>query len=72
MPDPRDNQDHLDLLIDSALSTYAEPRAGLEARVLKHLAAQPARRRWLPFAIALPIAAACAILLVIHFSRPAT
>lgn len=72
MPDPRDNQDHLDLLIDSALSTYAEPRAGLETRVLKHLAAQPARRRWLPFAIAIPIAAACAILLALLFSHPAT
>jgi hypothetical protein len=74
MPDPQnhqDNENHLDLLIDEALSTYAEPRAGLEARVLSHLAAQPSRRRWLPFAIAIPIVAACAILLVLLFSRPA-
>jgi hypothetical protein len=65
MPDERDN---LDLLIDSALSTYAEPRAGLETRVLKHLVSRPARQRWLPFAIALPLAA-CLVLLMLLFPR---
>ena len=68
MPDKRDPQSNLDLLIDSAISTYAEPRAGLEARVLEHLNARPARPRWLPFVIALPIAA-CAILLLLLIPR---
>jgi hypothetical protein len=65
MPDDHDN---LDLLIDSALCTYAEPRAGLESRVLKHLTARPTRRRWLPFAIALPLAA-CLVLLILLIPR---
>jgi hypothetical protein len=67
-----DSQDHLDLLIDSALSTYAEPRAGLETRVRTnisaHLTTRPAHRRWLGFAIALPIAA-CLILLLLLVPR---
>jgi hypothetical protein len=68
MPDP---QDHLDLLIDTALSTYAEPRTGLEARVLANLSAPHTRRRWLPFAIALPIAA-CLLLLLLYPRHPRT
>jgi hypothetical protein len=61
-------KDDLDLLIDSALATYADPGpdAGLEGRVLAALS--PVRKvtprvralirwRWLPWAIALPIAA---------------
>ncbi len=55
----------LDQLLDSALSTYAEPRTGIEARVLANLSAQPTRRRWLPWAIALPIAACIALLLLL-------
>jgi hypothetical protein len=62
MPEDRE----LDRLIDTALSTYAEPRAGIEARVLAHLSAQPARSRWLPWAIALPIAACLVLLLMIY------
>jgi hypothetical protein len=61
-------KDDLDLLIDSALSTYADPGpdSGLEDRVLVTLAAVRAaappirggwRRRWLPWAVAIPIAA---------------
>jgi hypothetical protein len=61
-------KDDLDLLIDSALATYADPGpdAALEDRVLAALSPVrvPARRvpalarsRWLPWAIALPIAA---------------
>jgi hypothetical protein len=61
-------KDDLDLLIDSALSTYADPgpESGLEDRLLVGLSAVrtetpqvPARwrRRWLPWAVALPIAA---------------
>jgi hypothetical protein len=63
MPDDTHHNEDLDQLLDSALSTYAEPRAGLEARVLAHLSTQPTRRHWLPWAIALPIAACLALLL---------
>lgn len=59
MPD----QDDLDRLLDSALSSYAEPAPDLEQRILHSLAASdhaPAARRhaWLPSPIAIP-AAAC-------------
>jgi hypothetical protein len=61
-------KDDLDLLIDSALATYADPGpdSGLENRVLAALSAihaepptviTPRPRRWLPWAIAVPIAA---------------
>ena len=61
-------KDDLDLLIDSALATYADPgpESGLEDRVLVTLAAVRTetprervrwRSRWLPWAVALPIAA---------------
>ena len=62
MPEDRE----LDQLIDTALSTYAEPRAGIEARVLAHLSTQPTHRHWLPWAIALPIAACIALLLMLY------
>ena len=62
------DKDGLDLLIDSALSTYADPGpdSGLEDRVLATLAAVRTaappirggwRKRWLPWAVAIPIAA---------------
>jgi hypothetical protein len=61
-------KDDLDLLIDSALATYADPGpdSGLEDRVLVTLAAVRTdtvrerrrwRMRWLPWAVAIPIAA---------------
>ncbi|HEY1897211.1 MAG TPA: hypothetical protein VGG62_13100 [Terracidiphilus sp.] len=61
-------KDDLDLLIDSALATYADPGpdSGLEDRVLVTLAAVRTatprlpgggRRGWLPWAVAIPIAA---------------
>lgn len=72
-------KDDLDLLLDSALRTYADPGpdAGLDQRVLARLSAETAsapRRRWLPWAwlpwgVALP-AAACLLLFV--FSGPKT
>jgi hypothetical protein len=60
-------KDNLDLLIDSALATYADPgpESGLEDRVLVTLAAVRTetprvrarwRGRWLPWAVAVPIA----------------
>ena len=67
-------KDDLDLLLDSALRTYADPgpEPGLNQRVLARLAetrlvekasaTSAPRRRWLPWAIALPLAAALALL----------
>ncbi len=69
--------DELDLLLDSALSTYGDPgpNTGLEDRVLNALSAaresgdrasavaRP-RRRWLPWAIAIPVAAGLMLLWV--------
>lgn len=67
MPD----NDNLDLLLDSALSTYADPGAnsGLEQRILARVfssvqTAPAARLRWLPWTIALA-AAACLFLIVV-------
>jgi hypothetical protein len=61
------DQDDLDLLLDSALSTYADGgrNSGLEQRILTRVASvrasaefkSPNRRPWLPWPIALPIAA---------------
>ena len=75
MPD----KDDLDLLLDSALATYGSPgpETGLEQRVLSSLAAARAAeqerrartwsRRWLAWAIAVPVAAS--LLLWIGISR---
>ncbi len=75
MRDPNPNPNDLDLLLDSALSTYADPgpEAGLERRVLaalstardfddRKVAGAKLLRRRLPWAIAIPVAA-CLILL---------
>jgi hypothetical protein len=74
------DKDDLDLLLDSALSTYADPGpdSGLEGRVLtalsaardsdgRRIAAAKPRRRWLPWSIAIPVAA-CVILVWLHTS----
>ena len=65
-------KDPLDLLIDSALSTYADPGpdSGLEDRVLTAVAVRNETSRvrarwsprWLPWAIAVPIAAVLILL----------
>jgi hypothetical protein len=67
-------KDPLNLLIDSALSTYADPGPGLDQRILSRIATQTApkpRRRWLPWVIALPVAACLLILLVPSPHKPA-
>jgi hypothetical protein len=72
MRDQMRDKDNLDLLLDSALATYADPGSGsgLEERVIAALAARAEtptrialrRWRWLPWAIAIPVAV-CVILL---------
>jgi hypothetical protein len=67
-------RDDLDRLLDSALSTYAAPDADLEERVLRSLSSErgivdarrsPHRmRRWLSWAIAIPLAAALGFFLI--------
>ncbi len=67
-------RDELDQLIRSALSTYGQSGTdpGLEERILARIAneREPARsHRWLPWAIALPIAAGLLLLLILSGSR---
>ena len=65
MPDPMREKDDLDVLLDSALASYADPGpvSGLEKRVLAALEdarsspQRAVRNRWLPWAVAVPIAA---------------
>lgn len=61
MPD----RDELELLIDSAIADYAEPRAGLEQRMLARVrdgVAARWRRRWIFAAVAAPAAAVLLLL----------
>jgi hypothetical protein len=71
MPDDR----KLDLILDSALKTYAEPNPGLEERVLSALteihspvSAPSPSRHWIVWAFAVP-AAACLLLFVFLIKR---
>jgi hypothetical protein len=62
-------QDELDLLVRSALSSYGDPgpESDLEERVLARIASEATpvqKRAWLPWAIAFPIAAGLLLLLV--------
>jgi hypothetical protein len=69
--------DELDRLIDSALSTYGDPGpdSGLEQRVLARIesvrvpARVAPRRRWLEWAVGLPVAA-CVVLFVFFLAGP--
>jgi hypothetical protein len=71
-------KDDLDLLLDSALSSYADAQAdsGLEKRILARVTdarasltnAPTPRRRWLAWAFALPMAA-CLVLLVFTVNK---
>lgn len=63
------HDDELDLLIDAALTTYADPgpESELARRVLDRIAAEPApRRSWLLPALVLPIAACLLLVFLIH------
>lgn len=71
MPNSRDE---LDRLLDSALVTYADPGpdAGLENRILSRIAAEASpspRRRWLAWAIAVPVLAALLFFAVVSGTR---
>jgi hypothetical protein len=73
MPD----QDELDEMLHSALNTYGDPGpdSDLAGRVLARVAAanmQRPSRRWLPWAIALPVAAGVLILVTLFTSRPSS
>jgi hypothetical protein len=66
--------DKLDLLVQQALASYANPgrESGLEERILARIAGENApgpRRRWLPWAIALPVAAGLLVLLLLSTHR---
>jgi hypothetical protein len=80
MRDPIPNPDDIDLLLDSALATYADPGpgSGLEERVIAALAAARAETptktlsrhwRWLPWAIAVPVAACVILLWIVASTR---
>jgi hypothetical protein len=82
MPDRNDRfaPDDTDHMLDSALSTYAAPKPGLEDRILRSLATARTTpsgrhplftRRWLPWAIAVPIAAALALFFLPTHRTPA-
>lgn len=70
----QDEHGQLDRVLDSALATYADPgpASGLERRILSRIAneASPApRRRWLAWAIALPVAVGLLLFAVLAGSR---
>jgi hypothetical protein len=65
----------LDALIRSSIATYGEPApySELAQRILIRIAAEPepvARRRWLPWAIALPVAASLVAIFILIETRP--
>ena len=68
------DQDDLDRVLDSALSSYAAPAPGFEERILGSVTAagrahpEP-RRSWLQWAIAIP-AAACLLIALALFLHP--
>jgi hypothetical protein len=69
-----DDRDELDRLLDSALATYADPGPGadLERRILGRIAAEAVpvpRRSWLPWAMALTVAAGLLLVAVLMGTR---
>jgi hypothetical protein len=66
-------RDKIDQLIDSALASYAEPRAGLEQRMLARMATdahRSSRRGWLMLAIAAPALAALILMIYVASRAP--
>lgn len=71
------DHDQLDRLLDSALSTYASPEPDFKERLLRSIASTATsqrrlRRAWLPWAIALPVAACLLVAIFLHVARPRT
>ena len=77
MPD----RDEIDQLLDAAIASYAEPRFGLEQRMLARIAEEREAgktalgRSWLPWASAVPVAATLLFLFLagpkmMHRSQP--
>ncbi|WP_109489164.1 hypothetical protein [Occallatibacter savannae] len=65
-------RDDLDRLIDAELSRYAEPRVGLEQRILGRVASEVnrSRLRWLLIAIPVPVAALLLLFSASLFNAP--
>lgn len=66
-------RDKIDQLIDSALASYAEPRGGLEQRMLARMAtdaSRSSRRGWLLMAIAVPVLAALVLMIYLAPKAP--
>jgi hypothetical protein len=74
---PNEHPDRLDLILDAAIRDYsnAEPRAGLERRILRHVQTTPGRGSGWSFAWALAVAATALFVLIAlparHASPPA-
>ncbi len=71
-------RDKLDQILDSALVGYAEPRSGLEKRILTRVMARveeergvslAPRRRWLVWAVAIPLTACIALYVAVSNVR---
>jgi hypothetical protein len=66
------NDDALDLLLNEALTTYAEPAAGLEQRIIARVervgtdSSAPTLHRWPGWAVVLPLAAC----ILLFFAMP--
>jgi hypothetical protein len=70
-----ESSSELDELIRSSIATYAQPapNSELAQRILRRIAAEPVPvepRRWLPWAVALPIAACLICFFVLSQLRP--
>ncbi|HWE51501.1 MAG TPA: hypothetical protein VG273_17035 [Bryobacteraceae bacterium] len=63
-----DHGDELDSILDAALSEYsnAEPRAGLESRILRRVQSAPPERQWWPIAGLALIAAVAALIVFVR------
>jgi hypothetical protein len=64
-------RDDLDRLVDSELAQYAEPRTGLEQRILARVMAEASTQSWMfrGWQWALAVAAAIAVVLLISLPR---
>ena len=59
--------DDLDRMLDTALSSYAEPAPGFENRLLRSMTLVRPRRRWRAWAIGVPLAACLLLMAAVYF-----